>query len=214
MLAETGPVSPFGRCIRKGERVERDREGDSASEGEHAIIVGEAGGSLRHFLDGDVVKYAGYTVDAIGDWAGNLAPEVDHVRGSNPTSRGGDHHDGEPFRRIRRMCEGDGVDETVAGHISQRVDDERRVEDIEGGLLGNPPEEAGPEQVEHAEQPLGGDESVGNHADDEGRDEGADGGGAVSEADLGAGEVQLPEIYGHSVIPTAPYEVMEEDHRG
>ena len=112
------------------------------------------------------------------------------------------------------MREGDGVDEPVAGHVGQRVDDQRRVEDVEGGLLGNPPEEAGSEQVKHAEQPLGRDESVGNDANDEGRDKRADGGGAIGEADLGAGEVQLPEVHGHSVIPTAPYEVVVEDHHG
>ena len=111
------------------------------------------------------------------------------------------------------MREGDGVDEPVAGHVGQRVDDQRRVEDVEGGLLGNPPEEAGTEQVQDAEQPLGRDESVGNHADDEGRDKRADGGSAVGEADLGASKVQLTEVHGHGVIPTAPDEVVEEDHR-
>ena len=184
----------LGRGVREGEGIERDGDGDTAGEGEHAVVVGEGGGSLRHFLDGDVVKYAGYAVDAIGDWAGNFTPVVNHVGGGDPAGGGGGHDDREPLGGIRGVGQGDGVDESVAGHVGERVDDERRVEDAEAGLLGDPPEQARAEQVQHAEQPLGWYVAVGDDADEERRVERADGGGAIGEADLATREVQLQQV--------------------
>ena len=103
----------LGRGVREGERVERDGDGDTTGEGEHAVVVGEFG-------------------------------EVDHVGGGDPAGGGRGHDDREPLGGIRGVGEGDGVDEAVSGHVGQRVDDQRRVEDAEGGLLRDPPEQAGP----------------------------------------------------------------------
>ena len=94
--------------------------------------------------------------------------EVDHVGGGDPAGGGGGHDDREPLGRIRRVREGDGVDEAVTGHVGQGVDDQRGVEDAEGGLLRDPPEQPGAQEVQDAEQALGGDVTVGDDADEEG----------------------------------------------
>ena len=204
----------LGRGVRQRERVERDGDGDTAGEGEHAVVVGEGGLCVRYDLEGSIIEDARSGVDSAGDPCGDFSPVVDHVGGGDPAGGSGGHDNREPLGRIRRVGEGDGVDEAVSGHVGQRVDDERRVEDAEGGLLGDPPEQAGTQEVQDAEEALGRDVAVGDHADEEGRDERADGGRTVGEADLGAGEFQLTEVHGHGVIPTAPHEVVEEDHDG
>ena len=67
--------------------------------------------------------------------------------------------------------------------------------------------------MEDGEDFLGGEEAVGNEADEEGGDHSADGGGSGGEADLGAREVEsLTEEGAEGDVPCAPDEVFEKHH--
>ena len=106
-------------------------------------------------------------------------------------------------------------DERERRVVAERVE-QQHPEEGRGRRDGRDPVEQGrPHQVQHAEQLLGGEEAVGDHADHERRHDRAPGHRAVGERRLGSGEAQaLQQVGAHRHEVGAPDEELQEHHRG
>ena len=115
--------------------------------------------------------------------------------------------------RILDVVERDRVRQRQRGHVADRIDDQQGIERGERLLRRHEPEHRASRQMQDGKELLGREESVGDHADEERRDQCRDRRRAVREADLLSRELErLSEIRPHRDEPHPPDEVLEEHH--
>ena len=148
-----------------------------------------------------------------GASGGFEAESADEESGGDPTGGAENADRAELKLGVGHLAEGEGVGEGEGGHEAEAVEEEESVDFAEGYLLRGEEEEDAAEEMECGEDALGGEELVGDEADEEGRDHGADGGGACGKADLLTGEVERGgEPGADGDVPGSPDEVLEEHH--
>ena len=146
---------------------------------------------------------------------GVLEPEeADRESGRDPAD-GAEHADGgELPAGVRHLAKRNRVRERERRHVAERVGEQDDVEDAERRLLRRGEQDDPSRCMQDGEQPFGGEEAVGDHADEEGRDHRRDGRCAEHEADLLALERErAAEVGAERHRPCPPDEVLEEHHR-
>ena len=151
--------------------------------------------------------------DAHGD-GGRLEGQRPNHESRHDPADGAEHaNEGKLLRGVLDVVERDGVRQRQRGHVAERVGDEDGVEGAECRERRGVPEEGATGEVEDAENLLGGEEAIGDHAKEERRHDGTDGHGAVRCADLDAVELECgSEECAECYEPGAPDEVLEEHH--
>ena len=159
---------------------------------------------------GDVeLLLGGVGVEALGD---------DPVSG-DPSDRAENPDERELLLGVGDVVEADGVGEAEGGHEAEHVKSEHADEGpviarfLLGGDGGGCEQGEAAENVRGCEDSLGGEEAVGDHAEEERRNDGGDRADGVGPGDA-VGHAVGAHVVAHGDVPRAPDEELEEHHGG
>ncbi len=142
------------------------------------------------------------------------AERPDEQARHDPADRPEDANQRELAAGIVHLPERQRVAQRQRRHVAERVDQQHDVERTEARLQRREIQHGAAGDVQRGENALGRHEPIGDHADEERRNDCGDRRRPRREADLLAGEVQrLPEPRPHRHVPRAPHEVLQEHHR-
>ena len=148
-----------------------------------------------------------------------LEPREGEAR-DDPADGPEDADERELLLRIGHRLHRDGVGQRQSGVEAQHVAEDGDPVDRGRARIralhqhGAVEHERGADEVHHSQDALRGEEPVGDHADEERRDDSGDGADGVGRAEVRAGESDGAEVIRRGDIPGAPDEELEQHHDG